>query len=235
VSNTSNITGQTVIGRVDYWNKDKKFGFAYAGHERVFFHLSNRREVEGTPEDPVLTRRRSQEDFFWSPRHMRLNNSRIIMQIVSSPKGPKAQAWGVCPERTWLEKLVLEGWLSVFKDGEINLRYSRQPNGRTHREVIGRLTEPVGLKLNGPDSVTMTLQYDRYSNRYAEPDSHEEMILELSPDNVVQNPKSLPYGRYGLNVYVDVPCGAGEWLYIVFNHEWIWDKPDPLFDKMFGA
>jgi hypothetical protein len=231
-NNGNSITGRIVIGRVDHWNKDKKFGFAYAEGERVFFHIGNRCEVMGTPEEPVLTRRRSQEDFFWSPRHTRLNNSRIIMRVVDSPKGPKAQTWGVCPERTWLEKLVLENRLDDYKGGEISLRYSRQTHSRPHREVVGRLTDEVGLELNGPESVTMTLRFDWYSNRYEQPAGHEEKILELKPDNAIAE-KGLPYGRFAISVYQELPHRAGEWLRIGFNREWIWDKSDPLFDKLF--
>lgn len=220
----SNISQHDLVeGYVDYWNAEKKFGFAYVGslREKVFFHLSNYREVEGSPEEPTLTNRRCAEEFYWN----RLSNpTMLVMRVAQGPKGLRATEWGAKPKRTWLEDLVFNQFLGRwYKDGEVNFRYGREPGGRhPHREVIARLTAPVKVCQQKAGTVTMSLSYEVHDGHYGGIKGHDEKTFELTENNTMCC-KELPHGRYAMDIYLPLPHGASEWVHIVFYPDWQWD------------
>jgi hypothetical protein len=220
----SNTDSELVEGYADYWNAEKKFGFAYVGsyREKVFFHLSNQRVVDGTPEEPVITSRRPDVEFHWS----RLNRgaTMLVMRVARGPKGLRATVWGVKPKRTWLEELPFhQTAFARYEGGEINFSYSHNPHGRPHREVIGRLTTPVTVALKEPGVVRMAFSYEIRDGHYGGVKAHEERTFELTLGNTLRS-KELPYGRYAMDIYLPLPHGEGEWLHLVFNPEWNWEE-----------
>jgi hypothetical protein len=213
----------TVEGYVDYWNAERKFGFAYVRGKKVFIHLSNYCEVEGTPEEPVLTGRRCNKEFHWN--RLNRNPTMLVMRVAESPKGLRAIAWGVKPQRSWLEELAFHQLLGRwYSDGEINFRYGREPGGRhPHREVIGRLTAPVEMKLAGPGVVEMKLCYEIHDGHYGGVKDHEARTFRLDNNNALRC-KELPHGRYAMDIHLPLPHGASEWLHLVFYPTWHWEE-----------
>ncbi|HVQ45064.1 MAG TPA: hypothetical protein VMT30_08990 [Candidatus Saccharimonadia bacterium] len=208
-------------GYIDHYDPEKNFGFACVGRQRVFFHLSAQREVEGTPEEPIFTNRPSTEPPSWYKR-MR-EPTRIIMRLTESPKGLKAQVWGIRPKRTWLENLVHYRTLTGYDGFEVELRYSRNGyRSQAHRKVLGRLTAEPELVLHDAENATLTIQFDQYRDHYSEPvERSVRHSFKLRRYDAHPYGDDLPHGRY----VVDVPEGAGECVSIVFSPHWIGSTP----------
>jgi hypothetical protein len=209
-------SNDTVIGWIDYYNSDKKFGFAYAGSDRVFFHLSACREVEGTPEVPVLTDRRNSEAPTWyrGSRHA----EQIVLRVVPGTKGPMALVWGHLPKRTWLEKMLHWKTLTAFDHGEVNILYSTHQRGRSHREVIGRMTQAPTLEPGDP--WRLTIKFDYYQNHYSGRSGEKVLTFELRPYEAFPS-KSRPEDC-AMDIYIPSSADNGEWAHIVFCPNWSW-------------
>lgn len=200
----------TFVATVTYWNAEKKFGFAENGGQRVFIHLSNNVEVDGTPEDPKLTERSSTREPNWWRGSRRTES--IVVKATMGPKGLKAAVWGFVPVRTWLEALQHNEKLDTFAGGHVDIGYSKHHHSRYIRESLGKLTALPRLTT---DPWTLHLSYDAYDgpmHAYGESTGRKELTLSLEE---AYPAKSLPYGRYALDVHIQTP-GVDEWAHIVF-------------------
>ncbi len=200
----------TFTATVTYWNAEKKFGFAESGSQRVFIHLSSNVEVDGTPEQPTLTERGSTREPRWW-RGCRRPES-IVVKAKQGPKGLKAIAWGFVPVRTWLEDLQHRKALETFVGGHVEIGYSKRHHGSYVRRSLGKLTAPPRLTT---DPWVLHLSYDAYDSpmqAYGELTGRKNLQLSLEE---TLSEKSLPYGRYALNVHIQA-AGVDEWARIVF-------------------
>lgn len=171
-----------VQGQVRFYNAEKKFGFVEVSGQRVFFHLSACREVDGTPEEPEFSNRPSDKAPSWW-RGMRYPEE-IILRVVAGHKGPMAAVWGYRPKRNWLESLQYFGRLNDYPGGCITLQWSKREYGRVHRTVDGRLqTTPTLEPTGGPeDPWRLTLEYDVYDGMcgvYSPPTRRETTVVML--------------------------------------------------------
>lgn len=117
--------GTEVRGYVDFHDSDRGFGFVVTPVGRLFFHDSAQRAVEGTPEAPELTDQAGDKPVRWFKRCP--NPSKLILRVGQGKKGPKADVWGVIPERTELEELEFRGTLKEYDGGTVRiLRYGPQ-------------------------------------------------------------------------------------------------------------
>lgn len=230
MASTTSNTSIIVQGQVRFYNTDKKFGFVEVtlpdvGVTRVFFHQSACRDVEGTPEEPSFTERRSDKAPAWWQGCR--NPEEIILRIVTGPKGPMASVWGYRPKRNWLESLQHRKALQVYTNGCLKLSWSKREYGRVHREVEGRLqATPILEPTGGPeDPWRLTLEYDVYDGAYRvyDPPTRREtttVMLERWDDYV--DGKRI----HGLGIaHRDVQ--QQEWLYIALTPADHWHGWEP--------
>jgi hypothetical protein len=221
----SNTTQQQVlVGHVHRYDPAKKFGFAYfANLGDVFFHIGNQRVVAGSFEQPVITNRPCREVPHWY-RGMS-ETPRIVARVAEGPKGLKATAWGIPPQRDWFYDLTTRRVLDRYQAGNyVSLDYSGVPYPRRpNRGLSGRLTGSVELpvRVEGKRQLTLAFEFEltRRSRRYnhSEPASGIERVsLWLEDDNVRPEPEDLPANRYTLAVGI---AGADhyEWATISFS------------------
>lgn len=203
-------TNDLLDATVTYYNEDKGFGFAEARGQRIFFHQSACREVEGTLEEPQFTTRHSDRKPAWWKGCQ--YPEQIILRATTSPKGLKASVWGIRPKRTWVENLDHFGTLCQYGGGHVEIRYGERPFGRSLRESHGKFTAEPVLSRNG-DQWTLSLSYSAYDGLYrwyGEPSGHVDLRFDLTGASPC---KSLPYGRYAMDVYLPE---KKEWAHIVF-------------------
>ena len=210
---TTSNNGTIVTGYVNYYNPDKQFGFANVNGQDVFFHLSACREVEGTPEEPVITDRPLDREPSWTRRSRHLVH--LVLRIVPGQKGPKAAAWGYLPKRTWLENLHHRNFLAGYADGYVEIIYSRRSYGQSYRKVLGCFTAPP--ELTPGDPWTLRLRYYQHDYAIIEGDvlGEEETTFHLAGASPRTN---MPYGRYEMEVPIMGPDGEA-WARLVFYPE----------------
>lgn len=140
--NTSNI----VIAEFDTFDYRNGHGFVVADGQRYFIQQSTCREVGGTLDKPKLTKVRSNRAPGVSMDTLHLH--RMILRVEESAARPKVVAWGVLPERTWLEELLHRRTFNRFVGGRVNIEYLFR--GRVHTQVHGRLLSVPELRPGTP-------------------------------------------------------------------------------------
>lgn len=209
-------------GTVQFYDAEKQFGFVEVYRDRVFFHQSACRVVEGTPEEPVFTGQvNSLAPVWW--RGMR-RPPEIILKVVEGSKGPKAAVWGYRPTRTWLEELLYRNQFSYYANGHIELRWSEHYRSRAYRQLTARLTEIPLLQPGEP--WTLTLEYDAYDGPYRTygPPTRRERKVVLLDQHGAHLRSGLPHGRMSLEVYMP---DEDELMTVTFNPHSNWRGWEP--------
>ena len=209
-----------VVGWIEFYDRDKQFGFAslVGSSQQVFFHQSNCREVEGTPEEPILTNCPSDQQPRWFRRTQRIE--RIVLRVVQDHKGPRAAVWGFVPVRTWLEELLHFDMLKRYEGGIVSITHGDRCGGHGHLAHIeqGRLMNAPQLEPGDPWVLSLEYRVEEMQDRIA-------AILELRPLNrrtifisfgleEAFPSKRMPHGCYAMDVW-DEPEEA--WARIVFR------------------
>lgn len=216
-SNTdaAGITDSAIVrGTVQFYDAEKKFGFVEVGRDRVFFHQSACRVVEGTPEEPVFTNRKNDQAPVWWKGIRR--PSEIILRLVRGSRGLKAAVWGYRPTRTWLEELLHWNRLAQYADGHIEMRWSQRYRGRAYSEMTARL---IGTPLLQPgDPWKLGLEYDVYDGAfrtYSPPTRREQNVVLLNQYDAQMREHG---ERMSIEIYSP---DADEWMTITFYpHSW---------------
>jgi hypothetical protein len=213
LSTTSNI----VQGSVRFYNAEKNFGFVEVSGQRVFFHLSACREVDGTPEEPVFSERHSDKAPTWW-KGMRYPET-IILRVVAGPKGPMAAVWGYRPKRNWLQTLQHQAALASYADGHVQISWSRREYGPAHRELIGRFTAAPILEQTGDpdeDPWRLTLEFDAYDGPYRQYSAPSGMVQQTF--NLVRWGDSAKRSEHGGGITLTLhDVDRKEWVTIRFS------------------
>jgi hypothetical protein len=124
-----NNTPTLVVGFVTYYDHNRKYGFAqgYSFSDpdtgrphRIFIHADGCRQMGGKMSAPELsTTPMPVPDSWGDPAFLRGADVQLVMQVVRSPKGFKAVAWGIVPKRTIYTDLNEVGGLESFIGGEL--------------------------------------------------------------------------------------------------------------------
>ncbi|HEY6737015.1 MAG TPA: hypothetical protein VI322_04850 [Candidatus Saccharimonadia bacterium] len=140
------LTAPPVTGLVQYFDADKRFGFAAVtqtdrGPRQVFFHVRNGRQVIGNYFQPTLTSCPAQYRIP-DPRRTRPGTELVMVIESGEDRRDQAVAWGIRPRRTWYDTMLNERTLTQYLGGLV--RISEQRPGQPYRWILaGRLNRAL--------------------------------------------------------------------------------------------